>query len=144
MKKLTILTIIAGLLISVNGWCTDMGSYSVSLASVNSSKMLVKTNSTKTFSRQVIADGYFDSRTGHRYFRNESGSYDEFNKKGEYFKTVPADLPLLVKSLNIHPIISDSYIIYQRKVDGLNLQMVLSADQEHPKNWKAVTVLAGK
>ncbi len=64
---------------------------------------------------EATADQYFDKITKHRYVKNIDGTYGEYNKKGEYFRTVPADLPHLVKSRYVIPITDACYLLYSKK-----------------------------
>ena len=64
---------------------------------------------------EATADQYFDKITKHRYVKNIDGTYGEYNKKGEYFRTVPADMPHLAKSRYVIPITDFCYLLYSKK-----------------------------
>lgn len=87
---------------------------------------------------RATASGYFDSATGHRYYKTNAGYYSEYSKTGNFLKIVSSDLPLLTQSRNIHPIGDDNYILYQR---GKEDYMALPGYEKHPTGWKAEKVL---
>ncbi len=90
---------------------------------------------------KATAPGYFDSATGHRYYKTSSEIYSEYSKTGSFLKTVPSDLPLLTKNRNIHPVGNDNYILYQRSILGKKDYMALPGYEKHPKGWKAEKAL---
>ena len=90
---------------------------------------------------RATAPGYFDSATGHRYYKTSSENYSEYSRTGSFLKTVPSDLPLLTKSRNIHSINDDNYILYQRSIMGKMDYMTLPGYEKHPEGWKAEKVL---
>ncbi len=92
---------------------------------------------------KCVADAYVDTLTGHKYVRQGPNSYAEYTKRGEYLKSVPADLPLLTKSQAVMPIDHQPcYILYEKYQDGRQVYLSLPADEGHPKNgWKTEEVL---
>ena len=86
---------------------------------------------------RATAQGYFDSRTGHRYYKTGKNTYAEYTKTGNFFKTVLSDLPLLTKSQYVHPITETNYILYQKTIQGKNDYLALPVSKQHPKGWKA-------
>ena len=86
---------------------------------------------------KATAQEYFDTVTGHRYYRTGAETYAEFTQKGAFLKTVPSDLPLLTKSRHIQPITKDNYILYQKIVQGKKIYLALPGKEAHPKGWKA-------
>lgn len=82
-------------------------------------------------------DSYFDAYTGHKYIKIDVNTYAEYSKRGEFIKNVSSDLPLLTKSSNIHPITSDSFILYERLSQGSSNQQLLPGQKNHPDGWKA-------
>lgn len=89
----------------------------------------------------ATAQGYFDSITGHRYYKTGANTYAEYTKKGAFLKTVPSDQPLLTKSRNIHPITKNNYILYQKTTQGKKDYLALPGYKKHPTGWKADKVL---
>lgn len=81
-------------------------------------------------------NAYIDRITGHRYFKTNDGTYKEFNKKGEFFRIVPADLPHLTNQTYVYPIVKGCYLLYTRTEDNCKKQIALPADKTHPKGWK--------
>lgn len=86
---------------------------------------------------RATAHEYFDTVTGHRYYKTGDETYAEFTRKGVFLKTVPSDLPLLTKSRHIQPITKDNYILYQKIVQGKKVYLALPGKETHPKGWKA-------
>ena len=89
----------------------------------------------------VNGKGYFDAATGHKYIKNDDGSYAEYTRKGQYLKTVPSDLPLLTTSRNIHPITEDSYILYETTLDGKKAYLSMPGFDAHPEDYKTCKIL---
>ncbi|MFN2358016.1 MAG: hypothetical protein ABR534_09785 [Desulfotignum sp.] len=87
--------------------------------------------------KKATADGYIDLITMHRYIKNSDGLYDEYTRKGAFFKTVPADLPLLVQRDHVVPVENNCYFLYVKKqLSGEDQAMVLkSAPESHPEGW---------
>jgi hypothetical protein len=90
---------------------------------------------------RATAPGYFDSATGHRYYKTNSGDYSEYSRTGLFLKTVSPELPLLTRSRNIHPLDEGSYILYQRSQFGKKDYIALPGYEKHPTGWKAEKVL---
>ncbi|MCF8045295.1 MAG: hypothetical protein K9J83_05490 [Desulfarculaceae bacterium] len=92
---------------------------------------------------RCVAKAYIDTRTEQRYVRKGPDSYAEYSKRGEYLRDVPADLPLLNRSLRVIPVDERScYVLYEKYTDGERTYLPLPADEEHPKNgWEAEKVL---
>lgn len=86
---------------------------------------------------KAAADVYFDCATGHRYHKSGPDAYDEYTRTGRYLKTVPADLPLLTRSRNVHPICDGDYILYQKSRAGKTDYLTLPGCENHPDGWKA-------
>ena len=87
---------------------------------------------------------YIDIRTRHLYVRNSEGNYDEFTCKGTFFKTVPADLPLLLKGKSVYPVSNKNYLLYSQKRHLPNSRVkVLPAMAPHPEGWYLETILMG-
>jgi len=86
--------------------------------------------------KQAAADGYIDLVTMHRYIKNSEGLYDEYTRKGAFFKTVSADLPLLQRD-HVVPVQNNCYFLYVKKrLSGEDQTMVLkSAPESHPDGW---------
>lgn len=89
----------------------------------------------------ATAQGYFDSMTGHRYYKTSATTYAEYSKKGVFLKTIPSDKYLLTKNRNIHPITKNNYILYQQTLQGKANYLTLPANEKPPKGWEAETVL---
>ena len=87
--------------------------------------------------KQASAEGYVDLVTMHRYIKNSDGTYDEYTRGGEYFKTVSADLPLLLERSHVVPITKNCYLLYVKK--GFLKQdkdvLLKSAPESHPEGW---------
>ncbi len=80
-------------------------------------------------------EAYIDGVTGHRYVKMDDVAYKEFNKKGEFFRIVPADQPHLTNRRYVRPLAEDCYLLYS-KVEGKDSKsMVLKAEKAHPKGW---------
>jgi hypothetical protein len=95
-----------------------------------------------TAADRVCDKRYIDIRTGHLYVKNSEGNYDEFTRKGAFFKTVPADLPLLLKGKSVYPVSNKNYLLYSKKRHLPNSRVkVLSAMAPHPKGWSLETIL---
>lgn len=124
MKRQGVLMVIIILVMAATGWCGDK------------TKIL-----TSADTPVAIADGYFDSATGHRYYKTGTGTYSEYSQKGRFLKTVPSDQPLLVTGKNIHPITQEVYILYQRTAGGKNDYLALPGCEKHPEGWKAENAL---
>nr|NJM01203.1 hypothetical protein [Desulfobacula sp.] len=90
---------------------------------------------------QARSPGYFDSATGHRYYRTSSGEYSEYSKTGRFLKTVPSNLPLLTQSRNICPLDENCYILYQQSQLGKKSYIALPGNEKHPAGWKAEKAL---
>lgn len=86
---------------------------------------------------RAAAPGYFDSVTGHRYYKTSAENYSEYSRTGKFLKTVSSDLPLLTRSRNIHAIDEDNYILYQRSLLGEKNYMILPGYEKHPEGWQA-------
>ena len=86
-------------------------------------------------------DAYFDAFTGHKYIKLDTNTYAEYSQRGLFLKKVPSNLPLLVKSSNIHPIPNDGYILYEKASCGVSEQQFLSKTTDHPKGWTAKKIL---
>ena len=87
--------------------------------------------------KQASAEGYVDLVTMHRYIKNSDRTYDEYTRKGEFLKTVPADLPLLLERSHVVPVPKNCYFLYVKKRPLRKDQaMVLkSAPESHPEGW---------
>ncbi|MFO7817718.1 MAG: hypothetical protein R6V39_08585 [Desulfovibrionales bacterium] len=87
--------------------------------------------------KQVSAEGYVDLVTMHCYIKNSDGTYDEYTRKGEFFKTVSADLPLLLERSHVVPINNSCYLLYVKKhLSKPDKTMVLKgAPDSLPKGW---------
>lgn len=83
---------------------------------------------------------YIDTRTGHLYVKRADGNYDEFTRKGIYFKTVPSGLPLLLKGESVHPVSNACYLLYSRKryQTGSRFKL-LPVQAPHPAGWSLET-----
>jgi len=90
---------------------------------------------------RASAPGYFDSVTGHRYYKISSDYYSEYSRSGNLLKTVPSNLPLLTGRRNIHPLNDDNYILYQRSLLGQKNYMALPVYEKHPEGWKSEKAL---
>lgn len=90
---------------------------------------------------RATAPGYFDSITGHRYYKTSAEYYSEYSRTGSFLKAVPSDMPLLTKSRNIHLINDDDYILYQKSIMGGKEYMTLPGYEKHPDGWKAEKIL---
>ncbi len=86
-------------------------------------------------------NSYFDVATGHRYEKVDNISYAEFTQKGQFFKKVPSNLPLLQNNSKVHPIPDNSYILYEKVSNGVSEQKILPENIDHPLGWKAKKVL---
>lgn len=83
---------------------------------------------------------YIDTRTGHLYVKRADGNYDEFTRKGTYFKTVPTDLPLLLNGKSVYPVSNECYLLYSRKRYQTDSQFkLLPVQVPHPKGWSLET-----
>ncbi len=92
----------------------------------------------------VTAPSFYDTRTGHKYIRTQVGTYDEYTKKGRFFKTVQPVLPLLTKSMNVYAISSNNYILYKKQALDNSSYQFLPGSENHPNGWmteKLVTSL---
>ncbi|WP_022666442.1 hypothetical protein [Desulfospira joergensenii] len=79
---------------------------------------------------------YLDFRTKHLYVKKTDGSFDEFTRKGAFFKNVPADHPLLLTGKSVYPVSEDSYLLYSKKKHLPDQTfMVQSAQAPHPEGW---------
>ncbi|MFO7911658.1 MAG: hypothetical protein R6V15_05805 [Desulfotignum sp.] len=87
--------------------------------------------------KQASAQGYVDLVTMHRYISNSDGTYDEYTRKGEFFKTVSADLPLLSERSHVIPINNNCYLLYvKNRFSKQDKAVVLkSAPESHPEGW---------
>ena len=93
---------------------------------------------------QADSPRYIDVKTGHLYVKRPDGKYDEFTRKGTFFKTVSPKLPLLLRGESVYPIPSKSYLLYSQKrhlPDGKF--QALPSEAPHPKGWFLETVLVG-
>lgn len=91
---------------------------------------------------QVDSERYIDVRTGHLYVKRIDGRYDEFTRKGNFFKTVPADLPLLLKGGSVYPVPGKGYLLYSKKRHLPDARFkVLPAKAPHPQGWFLETAL---
>ena len=91
---------------------------------------------------KATQSAYFDMATGHKYFKNADGTYTEYTRKGELFRTnVPADQPHLSASAYVVPLTADSYLIYKNYVDNTPVTRVLSAFASHPAGWRCQDML---
>ncbi len=98
--------------------------------------------STNCFSGEKYnKDSYFDAATGHRYIKIDNTSFAEFTQKGEFFKKVPSNLPLLLNNSKVQPIPENSYILYEKVSNGVSEQKILPKNSDHPLGWKAKRVL---
>ena len=85
---------------------------------------------------------YIDLRTKHVYVKKADGTYDEFTRKGVFFKNVPADFTLLLTGEGIYPVSQNSFLLYSRKKHLPEQQfMILSAQASHPQGWSLETAL---
>ena len=84
---------------------------------------------------------YFDSRTGHKYIKQDDNCYKEYSKRGEYLKTVRADLPLLVNSKNVHPVSKNCYLLYQKAGCSKDEFVVLPSTASHPDGCRLMRLL---
>lgn len=85
---------------------------------------------------------YIDTRTGHLYVKRADGNYDEFSRKGTYFKRVPADLPLLLEGKSVYPVSNECYLLYSKKRHRPDSQFrLLPVQAPHPKGWALETAL---
>ncbi len=97
-----------------------------------------------TAADRVCDERYVDIRTGHLYVKNSEGNYDEFTRKGAFFKTVPADLPLLLKGKSVYSVSNKNYLLYSQKGRLPDSRVkVLPAMAPHPKGWSLETILVG-
>ena len=79
---------------------------------------------------------FLDFRTKHLYVKNSDGSFDEFTRKGAFFKNVPADHPLLLTGKSVYPVSEDSYLLYTRKKHLSDQEfLVQSVQASHPEGW---------
>lgn len=103
-----------------------------------------KSSAAGTAADRACDKRYVDIRTGHLYLKNSEGNYDEFTRKGAFFKTVPPDLPLLLKGKSVYPVSNKNYLLYSRKRHLPNSGVkVLPAVAPHPKGWSLETILVG-
>ena len=85
---------------------------------------------------------YIDTRTGHLYAKRADGNYDEFTRKGRYFKRVLADLPLLLRGKSVYPVSNGCYFLYSKKRHRPDSQFkLLPVQAPHPKGWALETAL---
>ena len=90
----------------------------------------------------ATGEAYFDIVTGHKYIRNDDGSYAEYNKKGALFRSnVPNTQPHLARSDYIVEIIPDSYFVYEKFTNNKAVQKFLPTSSEHPKGWMSKKLL---
>lgn len=87
------------------------------------------------------ATSYFDAATGHRYLKICDNTYAEYTKKGEFFRTVPSDLPRLNETRCIHPITRNCYILYKKRLNGKIQYLSLPGFDAHPEGWKSDKIL---
>ena len=87
--------------------------------------------------KQATADGYIDLVTMHRYIKNSDGSYNEYTRRGTFFKTVSPDLPLLLQRDHVKPVQKNCYFLYVKKrLSEKDQAMVIkSAPESHPEGW---------
>ncbi len=96
------------------------------------------TGTIKYDGKEIIAFGssYYDFRTGHKYYKNSDNTYSEYSKKGKMLRaTVPNNLPLLISGKSIVDLNDQSYILYEKKLNGQIIQKTLNAKAEHPNGW---------
>lgn len=137
MKQMTLIMIVCCLFSIGSAWGND--------TKINSLTAVTAEPGGGTYTcdpnRETTAKMFYDSRTGHKYIKTDENSYSEFSQKGEYIKTVPSDLPLLVHSKGIHPITPDTFILY-KKGGCLDKEYTLvSGLKDHPAGCQSVKVL---
>lgn len=82
------------------------------------------------------AGEYLDRVTGHRYMKNPDGTYTEYNRKGEFFRIVPADQPHLAMNMDVVPITDVCYLLYGRNAcNSSGRILALSPGEAHPEGW---------
>ena len=93
--------------------------------------------------KQTTPDMYIDLVTMHRYVKNNDGNYSEYNRRGEFFKTVPADLPLLTSKNHVIPIKNDCYLLYvkQNMLKNYRKKALKRLSESHPEGWFLEKVL---
>lgn len=96
----------------------------------------------KSFSPIVTGKAYFDLSTGHRYIRNDDGSYAEYTKKGELFRSsVSSSQPHLARNKYVVEIMQDAYIVYEKTINNKAEQRILPASSKHLEGWKSKRLL---
>ncbi len=137
MKQIT-LTIIMCCLFSVGtAWGNDI--------KTNSPTAITAEPGEKAYTpypnRETAVKMLYDKRTDHKYVKTGENSYSEFSQKGKYLKTVASDLPLLVNSSGVHPITSDTFILYKKGGCLDKGYTLLPASQKHPAGCQSVKIL---
>lgn len=94
-----------------------------------------------TNKKKVTGKLYFDTRTGHKYIRLLNGTYDEYTKKGRFFKNVNPDLPLLTRNSKVFNISMDSYILYKKPSTHQSPYLYLPGSDNHPDGWMADSLM---
>ena len=85
---------------------------------------------------------YLDVATGHKYIRNENGTYTEFSSKGRLFRSdVPSNLPLIVSRKTILAIPEDSCLVYEKNEFGSIEKQILNSSETHPEGYVCKGVL---
>jgi len=86
---------------------------------------------------------YFDSITSHIYVKQQDGTYFEYKRNGDFFKSAKSDQPHLATSRHIHPIDDQSYILYVKQSYHTDELRVLPAGEPHPEGWRFLDSLHG-
>jgi hypothetical protein len=83
-----------------------------------------------------MAEAYIDLATMHRYVKNSDGTYSQYTRKGEFFKNVPADLPLLTSRSHVVAVQDHCYFLYvKRELSGEKRTLLTSMPVPHPEGW---------
>lgn len=90
---------------------------------------------------KVVGMAYFDTATGHQYKQQDPDTYAEYSRNGKFLKYVPANLPLLTKSRNVHPITDNTYILYENYLAGEKKYLTLPGSESPPEGWKACKMM---
>jgi hypothetical protein len=128
MKKSVFLSMTAiFFFVAFPAWGTDM------------EKKTVQTPGRKIATQNI----YVDLVTLHRYIKNPNGTYNQYNRKGDFFQIVSAELPLLTNRSHVIPVKEDCYLLYVKKqLSDKNPLMTLRPAMEFPpEGWFLETVL---
>ena len=83
-----------------------------------------------------MAEVYIDLATMHRYVKNSDGTYSQFTRRGEFFKNVPADLPLLSSRNHVVAVQGHCYFLYvKRELSGEKRTLLTPMPAPHPEGW---------